>query len=193
MSSDPLLIIYLRRPELGKVKTRLAREIGEERAKAVYEELLDLSFQVYDRVPEEKQLHFAEQPGFERMDFSTHFQLGKDLGARMRHSFKSAFEEERSKVVLVGSDCPDIRLDLIEQAFTALDEVDLVLGPAEDGGYYLLGMRTLHSALFEGITWSSDSVLSESLIRAQELGLEVKLLETLYDIDTLADLKRFKA
>jgi rSAM/selenodomain-associated transferase 1 len=114
-------------------------------------------------------------------------QKGFDLGARMRHAFRKAFRELYDKVVIVGSDLYDLNPTHIEDAFEALDNHDLVIGPSLDGGYYLLGMKELYSAVFENKVWGTNSVLKATLNDLKQQN--IKLLEPLNDIDTFDDLK----
>ena len=118
-------------------------------------------------------------------DIACSLQCEGDLGARMSNAFSNDLKKS-SKVVLIGSDCPLMKTSIIEAAFEALDQNDLVLGPAEDGGYYLIGMKQEHE-LFLAMPWSSETVLEETLSRAQKLHLKVSQLEMLRDLDTIDD------
>ena len=118
-------------------------------------------------------------------------QRGIDLGARLHHAFLEAFTNGAERVAAIGSDCPNISGVDIAEAWRALDNHDVVFGPAADGGYWLIGMRRLHPEFFEGIRWSSASVLEESLARAHEHNLKVAMLRRLRDIDTEADWRAY--
>jgi rSAM/selenodomain-associated transferase 1 len=118
-------------------------------------------------------------------------QDGQDLGERMAHAFARSFESGMDKVVLIGTDCPTLQSHHLHEAFEALTHSDLVLGPATDGGYYLIGMKCRSDYLFEGITWSTSQVLSETLNVASQNGLTNTLLQELNDIDTQEDWERY--
>ena len=107
----------------------------------------------------------------------------------MQHAFQQSFNHDFQKVVLIGSDCAQLTQAIIDQAFTALDDNDVVIGPSEDGGYYLLGMRRFFGDLFAGIEWSTPTVFEETVGRVQSQGCSLELLPTLNDIDTEEDLK----
>jgi rSAM/selenodomain-associated transferase 1 len=114
-------------------------------------------------------------------------QEGQDLGQRMANAFARSFESGMEKVVLIGTDCPTLQSQHLNQAFEALTNSDLVLGPATDGGYYLIGMKRRSDYLFEGISWSTAAVLSQTLAVATAHGLDFTLLDELSDIDTQED------
>jgi len=124
--------------------------------------------------------------------FTPHRQQGRDLGERMARAFIRAFAGGARRVVLMGTDCPGVDSALLRRAFAALEENDLVLGPAHDGGYYLIGQRRHNSGLFTGMPWGTAAVLPETLARAGECGLRVFLLDTLHDIDTPEDLEHIR-
>ncbi|KAI0566605.1 glycosyl transferase [Gracilaria domingensis] len=114
-----------------------------------------------------------------------------DLGDRLMTAFEHSFAKNASKVVVVGSDTPDLSTDILSNAFKILDDADVVIGPAEDGGYYLLGMKAMNQGLFTSIPWSTSTVLKETVAAAESTGLVVKRLPTLRDIDTPNDLEFF--
>ncbi|MEM7163474.1 MAG: TIGR04282 family arsenosugar biosynthesis glycosyltransferase [Bacteroidota bacterium] len=137
-----LLIIFAKKPEMGMVKTRLAKSIGDENALKVYLKLLEHTHQIADRVNASKKVYFNKVSSIDLLDyykFQKEVQIGEDLGQKMRNAFLENFEFE--KIVLIGSDCIELNEDIIEDAFLALDDHDCVLGPAKDGGYYLIGSR----------------------------------------------------
>lgn len=187
------LILFRKNPELGKVKTRLAASLGDDKALAIYEQLVQLT------------LTEAEKTNFELFSYFSSFiptkdpkdkghskvQVGSDLGERMKNAFEEVFSLGFKKVLIIGTDCPEISSKTLIQASQKLDNYELVIGPAEDGGYYLLGMRALQKDLFEGIAWSTDSVLERTLSKSDQNGLKVCLLEKLNDIDTAEDLNTF--
>jgi rSAM/selenodomain-associated transferase 1 len=200
-SSRPAhLLIFAREPVLGRVKTRLAAGIGAEAALAVYRELLAITAKAVAHVP--ATVWLAEAPALpaaptvprpEWPGLPWRVQPATDsLGARMAHAFAEAFGAGAERVAIIGTDCPGLRASLLEQAFAQLSTHDLVLGPADDGGYYLLGLNKLVPELFEHKSWSTASVLPDTLADAARLGLRVALLPPLPDIDSAEDLAAWR-
>ena len=186
-----LSIVFVRNPELGKVKTRLAKTIGDKKALNIYILLLKHTESVLQKVSSDKVVYYSEE--IQNNDlwsdrcFQKKLQKGNDLGERMQHAFEMAFKEGYEKVVIVGSDLFDLKSAHIENAFKALENHNLVIGPSLDGGYYLLGMKVLHPAVFKNKQWGTDSVLETTLKNLEQEN--VKLLEALNDIDTFEDLQ----
>lgn len=175
------LILFAKTPVLGKVKTRIALEKGNNMALKVYQYLLNHTINVIRGATAEKIIY---SDGLEIQDFGfpVSLQNGNDLGEKMSHAFREQMEEN-SAICLIGSDCLEINTNIIEQAFSHLKQHELVLGPARDGGYYLIGMKKYHRLLFENITWSTDKVLNQTLQQAQTACLKTALLPELSDID----------
>ncbi len=196
-SPNSLLLIFTRNPELGKCKTRLAATIGNESALKVYEFLLQHTAAVTRGVSATKRVYYSEEiweddlwsdPVFEK-----HLQEGIDLGARMHQAFKNGFEEGFEKIIIIGSDLYEIDTEALENAFQALDDHDFVIGPAEDGGYYLLGMKTLEPQLFNNKVWGTGTVLKDTLSDLQ--GSNLYRLQSRNDVDIyedIADIEAFK-
>jgi rSAM/selenodomain-associated transferase 1 len=185
------LLIFAKYPEPGWVKTRLAKKIGPEKAASFYKEMVETVIQ--KTAPENGEyrrvLYF--DPPERKNDFQKwlpHLNLKPqacgDLGERMAAAIGDSFKIGVQKVVVVGSDCVDIDRNLVCEALSRLDRSDLVVGPAADGGYYLLGMKKLYD-LFTGIPWSTDQVLPETLKKTARLNLTITLLPTLVDIDEI--------
>ncbi len=124
-------------------------------------------------------------------DLTFEAQRGGDLGARMRRAIETRLEEGSARVVVIGTDAPDLTPAILQEAFTALGSADVVVGPAADGGYYLIGMRAAHRVLFDGIPWSTDQTLARTLAAARQAALRVHVLEILSDIDTADDWRRW--
>lgn len=187
------LIVFGRQPVAGRVKTRLAKEIGEEEACSVYRELLQKTLEAAAGVDA---IRYLCLPPGDRIDpgqaFSLREQSGSDLGERMDHAFCDAFSAGHQRVVLVGSDCPYLTAKLLEQALLKLKEYETVFGPATDGGYYLLGQRTPARDLFSGIPWSTERVWELTQARLAKNNWSCSILETLEDIDDRASLKRYQ-
>ena len=188
-----VLLVFQKNEVLGKVKTRLAASVGEKQALEIYLHLLAKTYFALRDISVSITTYFSDfvpenptYPAGGRM-----VQVGKDLGARMKNAFSTNFDSGMEKVVLIGTDCPSIEGSHILQAFDALDQSDLVIGPARDGGYYLIGLKQRADFLFEGISWSTDLVLSQTLAFAAEQGLQTHLLPVLEDIDTLEDWDRY--
>lgn len=189
--SENLLLLFTRHPELGKCKTRLAKKIGDLKALEVYSYLLQHTANVTKNVNADKQVWYATQPVendiWNHEYYTKKAQQGEDLGARMSYAFAEGFQEGYDKILIVGSDLLDINAALIEDAFEKLDKTDFVLGPAQDGGYYLLGMKSFRKEIFEDKNWSTASVFNDTLISMGDKS--VTLLETLNDIDEYEDMK----
>ncbi len=188
-----LVLVFQKNAILGKVKTRLAARLGETQALEIYRQLLDKTYLALRDFPIPIWTYFSDfipenpaYPAGNRM-----VQVGHDLGERMKNAFASCFELGMEKIVLIGTDCPSLEGKHIIRAFEALNQSDLVLGPARDGGYYLIGMSRRADFLFEGITWSSEWVLSQTLALAEEQGFDTTLLPILEDIDTPEDWERY--
>ncbi len=188
------VIIFIRNPQLGKVKTRLAATVGDERALDVYRKLLTITREAALGAQCDRYLFYAEHPD-QKDDWDTVFfkkreQKGRELGERMLNAFVEVFGLGAKRAVIIGSDCPEMRAGIIDDAFSALETADVVIGPATDGGYYLLGMKKIVPELFHDKQWSTSTVLSSTLSDAERLGLRVHLLPPLSDLDDEADLIR---
>ena len=187
-----VLLIFTKNPEKGQVKTRLAQTVGEEKAMAVYQRLLHLTKSVAGQVDADRQVWYSRYINHEDLwtgeEYTKHKQQGVDLGQRMKEAFRQAFAEGYQKAVIIGSDCAEIKPEMIRQAYRRLDENDTVIGPARDGGYYLLGMADYYPDLFDLERWSHSSVFTETVQRLKALGLTCHLLPELNDIDTESDL-----
>ena len=186
-----ILLIFIRNPQLGQVKTRLARTVGDTEALRIYHLLLHQTRAAALDATAERWLLYSDFAGkndeWPEPDFQKMVQQPGDLGERMEQAFRGAFAGGAAQVVIIGSDCPGLTGAILEDAFTALNTTDFVLGPVPDGGYYLLGMRALAPTLFRDITWSTDTVRSTTLERIAVAGKNCTLLPLLTDIDTEAD------
>jgi rSAM/selenodomain-associated transferase 1 len=183
----------------GAVKTRLARYIGDDAAatlhRACLETLLVRFAQLADRrvlaySPSERGREFAAIAG---PSWQTQPQVSGDLGRRMSHYFATSFATGCSAVVLIGSDSPTLPQQFVNDAFDRLQSTDAVLGPADDGGYYLIGLSHYVAEVFEGIDWSTANVRKQTLERFTMAGCRCDLLAPWYDVDTPADLDRLRA
>lgn len=187
------LLIFIKNPIPGQTKTRLASDVGNDMALRMYHILCDWTReQALGLTDVDRYLYYSNEvslsDAWANADFHKRLQYQTpDLGGRMLAGFEAAFAAGHDKVIVIGSDCPGIDTDYLDEAFAALDEYDVVVGPALDGGYTLLGMRTLSPTLFEDVAWSTEEVLPTTLIRAENAGLTVRQLKPLSDVDYLAD------
>lgn len=193
--SKNLLIIFTRNPELGKVKTRLAKSIGEENALIIYKTLLDRTEKTTRNLKCDKAVYYSvkisEDDIWDTSIYQKRQQNGNDLGARMYNAFLEAFSNNYDKVAIIGSDLFDLNPNHINKAFKALDENEIVIGPAHDGGYYLLAMKSLYSEVFKNKNWGTSTVFKDTIKDLKNK--PIHLLETLNDIDVYQDLKNIRA
>ncbi|RZN83006.1 MAG: glycosyltransferase [Winogradskyella sp.] len=192
--SDKALIIFTRNPELGKCKTRLAKSIGDAEALKVYKHLLQHTANVAKEVDAERFVFYSENIQqndiWEDSFFNKELQQGNDLGERMKNAFEALFSKNFNKVIIVGSDLLDLDKNIVENAYQKLEENDAVIGPAEDGGYYLLGMKSLNINAFINKDWGTETVFRNT--KKDFFNESLYVLETLNDIDYLEDLKPYK-
>ena len=191
MNKKDALLIFTRNPIKGTVKTRLAKTIGEEAALRVYLFLLEHTAAITQRVKADKFVYYAGgQPTEDVWDpdiFVKKNQWGDDLGARMYNAFHEAFEKGYTKVIVIGSDLYDLQTRQLDEAFVALDTHEAVIGPAEDGGYYLLGLKKPCKAIFQNKKWGTSQVLNDTLKNLTHM--KVALLETRNDVDVYEDIE----
>jgi len=184
------LLIFIKNAEKGKVKTRLAKTVGDEKALEIYQALLAHTRQVALATPAHRLLFYSkyivDNDDWPREAFQKYLQRGQNLGERMQNGFAQALEQH-DKAVIIGSDCASLTAGIVEEAFAKLDEHPYVIGPAMDGGYYLLGMRTHTPELFQDIAWSTAEVASATLAKIEALGKSCYQLPTLSDIDHWED------
>ncbi len=188
-----LVLIFTRNPELGKCKTRLAKTVGDENALTIYKMLLQHTADVVEQVNCDKAVYYSVKVRTNDLwndsIYRKHQQHGADLGYRMQNAFKDSFDAGYEKVLIVGSDLYDLEPHHIQDAFNKLDSNDVIIGPAEDGGYYLLGMKTLLPNIFENKNWGTETVRAATL---NDLKTEkVAQLEILNDIDIYDDAKDY--
>lgn len=188
---DQLLLIFTRNPELGKCKTRLAAVVGDEAALEIYKFLLRHTVSVTHGLPFDKRVCYSEsiqQDDFwDPHSYQKVLQEGSDLGERMLGAFEQGFAEGYDKIIIIGSDMYDLKPGDLEEAFRKLDSADYVLGPARDGGYYLLGMRAADPRIFINKDWGSPTVLKATLEDLENKSLA--LLPVKNDIDVYEDIR----
>ena len=195
--SPETLLIFLKAPRPGSVKTRLAESIGPEAAAGVYCELVNTTLEQVSGLESVVLLFSPDDAGSEiqswvRPGWGMEPQGNGELGTRLTRAVNAAFERGVKRLVSLGSDCPWQTAADVRAAWKELETSDVVLGPAEDGGYWLIGLRAPTVSLFRDISWSQPAVLRETLDRVREAGLSHQLLRTLPDIDTEADWLRWR-
>lgn len=192
------IIIFIKAPIPGQVKTRLCPPLLVEQAARLYAAFAQDTLKLAERVPGAA-VAVAYQPGvgFPGLEWlrsqppvPQFLQRGQDLGERLTNAFERAFAGGAQKAVAIGSDTPQLNPGMIDLAFSNLETAEVTLGPADDGGYYLIGLKKARPGLFQAIPWSTDRVLEETLRRAKELGLKAATLPGAADIDTFAELTR---
>ncbi len=183
----PAIITFIKNPELGKAKTRLAATVGDERALEIYKELLRHTRETVQSVAGIDAFLFYSKFIDENDDWSNDFfneklQPAGDLGTKMIAAFAEVFKTNQP-VIIVGSDCASLTSEILEDAISILKEKDFVIGPAIDGGYYLLGMNSFQPSLFQNIEWSTEQVFPQTVSKIEALKMNYGLLPTLSDID----------
>ena len=193
MKNKNALIIIAKHPEKGKVKTRI-RDLSDDQRVELYKKLLDRTMKKLSSISGvDTFIAFAPDSAedyFKRFSVKLIPLSEGDLGAGMSQAFVRVFSSGYKKAALVGADIPDLSPSIILSAMDLLSTRDLVFGPAEDGGYYLVGMRKLIKEVFEDIPWSSDETLRKSLDQSNKFNYSVGFTDTLRDIDTIDDVKR---
>ena len=194
---DSCILFFVKLPEKGSVKTRLAKDLGRNFVLALYENFVfdmletlakaDLPIILYFHPPESGAAVSRWLGG----NYLYVSQNGSDLGERMKNAFKDAFERGFSKAVIIGSDIPDLKISILDMAFNSLHANDMVVGPSVDGGYYLIGFRhnSFLPEVFKGISWGTDTVLKDTLKILREKNYRAHFLPEMRDVDTIEDLK----
>ena len=186
------IIIFVRNPILGKVKTRLAKSIGDTAALKIYNLLLKHTMQQTENLTCDKFLFYdtivAQNDIFDNNKYLKKIQTGNDLGEKMENAFQELFQLGYKNVIIIGSDLFDLNTNHIENAFLKMENHEVVIGPAEDGGYYLLGLKKIIPPIFKNKNWGTETVLKQTLENLTTFN--VSFLETLNDIDTFEDLEK---
>ena len=189
------LIIFVRNPVLRKVKTRIAKDLGDEVALTVYRNLLSHTHTATKDLDVDRFVFYADFVNSHDLwnegNFKKMLQLGDDLGERMHDAFQQLFSHGYNNVAIIGSDCYDLTSNIIEEAFHALQKNNAVVGPTFDGGYYLIGMNVLIADVFTNKKWSTDSVFTDTIKSITDAGYNYKLLPVLSDVDNAEDCKRY--
>jgi len=168
------LIIFIKNPELGKAKTRIAKTTGDERALEIYKELLQHTRTMTTKVEANRYLFYSRfvdtQDGWSGKLFDKKLQIQGGLGEKMRDAF-TRIQQQGGSMVIIGSDCGELQTEIVEQAFAALQDHDVVLGPTFDGGYYLLGLKDANLDLFSDINWSTEQVYPQTIQKIKDQNL----------------------
>ncbi len=196
---DRCLLFFMKYPERGRVKTRLAASMGDQSALELYKRFLLNILSTLNKGTFLFYLCFYPADALESLrkwlggDYLYMPQQGENLGERMKNGFMEAFDSGFKRVVLIGSDIPDLPLEFIEEAFASIREKDCVIGPSLDGGYYLIGFKDTKFSpqVFKGILWSTERVFEETMKILEREGLTLHSLKPLRDIDTIDDLRKF--
>ena len=195
-TAKSLLLIFVKHPIAGQVKTRLAADTDLDTALAVYQELLEYTENLSSTLVVEKRVYYGnfvpENDFWSVCGYERRMQKGADLGERMKQAIAEGLADGFRKVVLIGSDCAELTHEILAQAFTILSQKSVVLGPATDGGYYLIGTNGHFPFLFENKTWSTSSVLSETLVDLKNHSVSYDLLPVCSDIDRWEDIIKCK-
>jgi rSAM/selenodomain-associated transferase 1 len=200
MTRDPALVIMAKEPAVGRTKTRLCPPLTLVQAAALYEALLRDTIRLAAGV-EGVELAVALTPPGATERFGSWTPpgtlllpvSGADIGECLDRVLTSLLAAGHAGAMALNSDGPTLPAAHLRQALASMEEADVVLGPGEDGGYYLVGLREPHPELFYDIDWSTDRVLPQTLDRARTMGLKVSLLPPWYDVDTASDLERLRA
>lgn len=198
--NEQAILYFVKYPTPGKVKTRLAKDLGEKEAAGLYRNLVEKNLKILNALGPVDILIYFDPAGKEKetkewlnKNYIFWPQEGKDLGERIIHGFKMAFQNGYKKVLALGSDTLNLTKDIVAQGFEALQEKDVVIGPSKDGGYYLIGMKKDCPQLFGNIPWSTPNVLKQTAGKIYHSRLSVGLLPVLEDLDHKENLLALKA
>lgn len=190
--STTALIIFVRNPVLGKVKSRIAQTLGAEKTLRIYEKLLEHTHSITEDINVDKYVFYSDvidhDDLWEKEIYHKELQNGLDIGERMKNAFKFLFDKGYGEIVIIGSDCYELTEEIILVAIKELQNNDAVIGPATDGGYYLLGMNILIPQLFENKTWSSSQVYLQTVDEIWSLNYSLHELNMLSDVDEEKDI-----
>ncbi|MFN0118856.1 MAG: TIGR04282 family arsenosugar biosynthesis glycosyltransferase [Elusimicrobiota bacterium] len=201
-NSDNRIILFIKSPVAGKVKTRLQPDLSPVESATLYQsfaqdivsqlietfgsQMISVAYQSFPEFPELSWLN-------SKVELHHFPQNGNDLGEKLIHAFKTVFDDGAKKVIALGTDAPHLPLSIVTQAFESLDNNDVVVGPCEDGGYYLIGLNHMNKKIFENINWSTSNVLPQTQAVCKKEGKKTFLLPIYYDVDVFEDLKRLNS
>ena len=189
------LLTFIKNPIKGKAKTRLAATVGDDEALRIYKELLKHTRQIVTAIDVNRYLFYGffidKNDDWSNDDFQKFLQIDGGLGDKMKDGFQKVFADGNQKVVIIGSDCASLTPEIVSEAFEKLDDHDFVIGPADDGGYYLLGMNSFEPTVFDNVVWSTEEVLNQTITNIKALDKNHALLTVLSDIDYEEDWKKY--
>lgn len=189
MNKKNALIIFQKNLQKGKVKTRLAATIGDENAFRVFVHLVNRTYSVVEKIDFQQFIYYSDYIETEYpQNFTACVQTGADLGERMYNAFQEVFQLGYQNICIIGTDCRDLSEKILNDAFLQLEAHDVVIGPAADGGYYLLGMKQLYPDFFQNKIWSTPNVFEDTINDFKRLGLSFAQTAQLHDVDTAEDL-----
>ncbi len=192
MTSNDILIIMASNPDKGRVKRKLAKEVGDEQALGVYQKLLIYTKEITKKLNCDKSVFYSDRIDdndlWDNMIYTKNLQSGDNRGERLTDAFTRAFAMGKDRVVVIGTDCIELESYMIKEAFAVLESNDVVMGPSSDGGYYMLGMKKFLPMLLLEKDWNSDDLLMDTIIDLKKLDSKYYLLKTLNNIETSADL-----
>lgn len=188
------IILFTKNPELGKVKTRLAKTLGNKKALEIYKKLLQHTQTIVSSIEVDKFIFYSdkiiENDAWSNEVYNKKKQKGDDLGDRMKNAFQELFELNYNSVCIIGSDCFELNSSIINQAFQSLNTNEIVIGPTFDGGYYLLGMKKPNFELFENILWSTETVFEDTINKIKNQNSDFATLVKLNDVDREIDVPK---
>lgn len=189
------LLIFIKNPIKGKAKTRLAATVGDDEALRIYKELLKHTRQIATNIDANRYLFYGffidNEDDWSNDKFNKFLQIDGSLGDKMKDAFEKVFTDGNQKVIIIGSDCASLTPEIVSNAFLQLDNHDFVIGPADDGGYYLIGMNSFEPTIFDGVAWSTEAVLPKTIENIKALNKNYALLTVLSDIDYEEDWKKY--
>ena len=192
--TEEVLIVFVKNPEIGKVKTRLAKSIGDANALAIYLLLLNHCFELTEAIKQDVVIYYNKfidsEDQWSNSSYKKFLQKGDDLGSKMSNALSEQLNLGYKKACLVGSDIYDLDASIIYDSFEILDKKDIVIGPAVDGGYYLIGLKQPREDIFKISNWSTSSVFKDTTDIVSDLNLTFGVTEILNDIDTIDDLRK---
>jgi len=187
------LIIFVKNNVAGKVKTRLAASVGNKKASEVYQFLIDHTKKQVSQLNADVFVFYSPEiqtdDQWKTQNLVKKLQSNGDLGERMHNAFIDVLNAGYDQAAIIGSDCFGLQTSILENGFSQLQSNDIVIGPANDGGYYFLAMKQPHAFLFENKDWSTAQLIEQTLVSIKESDKQYHLLEVLNDIDTIEDLK----
>ena len=194
------IFLFVKPPEPGLVKTRLAKDVGNEKACRIYKNIAEKTLKEIKKTGINFEVHFYPENKLEKIqlwlgsDIKAVSQTGNDLGDKMSNALLRGFKKGYEKIIILGSDIPDINSEIINKAFKSIDNKP-VIGPCEDGGYYLIGFDaySFDESFFKEIKWSSDSVFDETVKKMKTINLYPSFLQTLDDIDDINDFQKYSS